>query len=446
MPVAAIAAPVIAIGATAASAATVGITAAATIFAAVGAVGAVVGTVGYFTKSKELTIAGSILGGIGAIGGFASGMGLFGSGGGSLFGSGAEAATGAAPWATEMGQWATEVAPLASDAVTATAAPAGGYTLESLANSGLEGGLVGFGESGGVGMSNVDIIDLVNGAGVDNFNPLAPAEQIAEAQVAAPATEVLPDTTVAAAPQEPVLPEVAQQLNPDALVAEAQPPGLIDSAAPRDEFGNIIPQGGDPVGAQLGPGVGNPADATASSPGLINPPEATTPAATPASSTSTVSTDAGVVTGQPAQVPGQAAGATATGTTTPTPAAAGTLTPQQAANNAIIYGPNTGGITKVDASIWSRIFDMVEKRPTLALGALKAASSFISGAFSEGTTAEQRQAYAAQAEQNLAAANLARTQDAILQRRLRNMSDRIPVATSLPPPGLINSTVTGRPA
>ena len=90
---------------------------------------------------------------------------------------------------------------------------------------------------------------------------------------------------------------------------------------------------------------------------------------------------------------------------------------------------------------------MVESRPTLALGAIKAASSFISGAFSEGVTPEQRRAYAAQAEQNLAAANLARAQEAILQRRLRNMNDPVPTAQlNSPPPGLINSAsaVTGR--
>lgn len=444
MPVAAIAAPIIAIGATAASAATVGITAAATIFAAVGAVGAVVGAVGYFTKSKELSIAGAILGGIGAIGGFASGMGLFGSGGGSLFGSGADAASGIAPMATDAGRWATEVAPLASETITATAAPAGGYTLEALANSGLEGGIVGFGEAGGVGMSNVDIIDLVNGAGVDNFNPLVPAEQLTDAQVVAPATEVLPETTVAAPPQEAVLPEVAQQYTPDTLLADAQPPGLIDSVPgvdgmPRDQFGNIIPQGGgDPASGQLGAGVGNPGDPTAIN-GITGTSTTTAPAAAPVDTGAAATPAATNTTQAPAvEVTGTPAEANISGF----PTGGG---PQGPSGGATTPTPGIASPTFDDRSIWSRIFDMVEKRPTLTLGAIKAASSFISGAFSEGATAEQRQAYAAQAEQNLAAANLARTQEAILQRRLRNSQDRIPVATSLPP-GLINSTVTGRPA
>lgn len=433
MPVAAIAAPIIAIGATAASAATVGITAAATIFAAVGAVGAVIGTVGYFTKSKELTIAGSILGGIGAIGGFASGMGLFGSGGGSLFGSGAEAAGSVA---TDVGSWATEVAPLAGDTVTATAAPAGGYTLESLANSGLEGGIAGFGEAGGVGMKNIDIIDLVNGVGADNFNALDTAAQLTDAQVAAPAAEVLPDTTIASAPQEAVLPEVAQEFTPDTMLADAQPPGLIDSAGgmPRDQFGNVIPQGDAAGGSTIGE--------------VVNPGQPPDPAATSVHA-ATGQPDPGVTAVQPQATPEVPVSGTVD---TAAPKVTG-ATETNASGFPVGGGPQgpSGGAlmpTSNDASIWSRIFDMVEKRPTLALGALKAASSFISGAFSEGTTAEQRQAYAAQAEQNLAAANLARTQDLILQRRLRNMNDPIPVARPFTPPGLINSAgaVTGRPA
>ncbi len=143
--------------------------------------GAVVGTIGYFTKSKELTIAGSILGGIGAIGGFASGVGLFGAGGGSSSVLGPRPRAAAASVGDEAGSWASEIAPIAGEGVTATAAPAGGYTLEALANSGLEGGIAGFGEAGGVGITNVDIIELGNGVGDANFNPLTPAEQLGEA-------------------------------------------------------------------------------------------------------------------------------------------------------------------------------------------------------------------------------------------------------------------------
>lgn len=450
MPIAAIAAPIIAIGATAASAATVGITAAATIFAAVGAVGAVVGAVGHFTGVKELSIAGSILGGIGAVGGLASGLGMFGAGGGSLFGSGAaEAASSIGAGAGEAGNFVNQVAPLAGDGIVAAAAPAGGYTLENLANSGLEGGIAGFGEGGGVGMKNVDIIDLVRGAGDSNFNPLEPAKQLTDAQVVAPASEALPNTTVAAAPQEAVLPEVAQEFKPDLMLAEGKPAGLIDStgAMQRDEFGNVMAQGGgDPGSGQLGAGVSNPAQppdpttAIKSDPGVttgVEAPQGTTPTPATASKTPAPATEVTGTTSPEANISNFAKGGGPQG---PSPGGATAPTPG-------VASPTTASPTAADQSIWSRIFDMVESRPTLALGAIKAASSFISGAFSEGVTPEQRRAYAAQAEQNLAAANLARAQEAILQRRLRNMNDPVPTAQlNSPPPGLINSAsaVTGR--
>lgn len=461
MPIAAIAAPVIAIGATAASAATVGITAAATIFSAIGAVGAVVGAVGHFTGVKELSIAGSILGGIGAVGGFASGMGIFGANGGSLFGSNpvaspwaTEAAAGAAPWATEAGSFASNVTPMAGGDVVATAAPPGGYTMETLANSGTAGGLAGYGEAGGAGMSNVDIIKMVRGLGDSNFNPLEPAKQLADAQVVAPAAEVLPNTTVAAAPQEAVQPQVAQEFTPDPGLAKTEPSGLIDSTqppgvankpaldpvldpnyVPRDQYGNVIAQGdgtGTPIGnVRNPPQPGDPGAAVQPEPRVtaVEPPAATP---TPADA---ATTPAPKITG----------GVSAEANISGFPAGGG---PQGPRGGATAPTPGVASPTATDQSIWSRIFDMIESKPTLSLGAIKAASSFISGAFSEGTTPEQRRAYAAQAEQNLAAANLARAQEAILQRRLRNMNDPIPMATSNSPPGLINSTspVTGRPA
>lgn len=404
MPVAAVAAPVIAIGFAIAT---------PTVFTVVAAVGATLAAVGTFAKIKELSIAGTILGAIGGVGALASSAGVFGAGG--LFG--AETVAGAA------GEAAGEVAPLAAGAgdVTAAAAPAGGYTMETLANSGLPGSLAGLEPgAGAMPAANVDIIDMVTGAGSENFNALAPAEQIAQAQTISPATEVLPDAAVSApAPAESVLPDVAQAAAPD-----VQPPGLVDSQVqggldglPRGVSGDVIAQGGGEggtLGAQNNPAATPAVTDTTAAPGLID-----SPGSAPVTGT----------TGAEANVSGFAAGGGPQG-----PAA---LAARDAAG--LLKGADA-------ASPWAKIWDFVEKRPTLMLGALMGASSFLSGAFAPGTTEQQRALYEAQAEQNLAAANLTRTQDELLQRRLRNMGQPIPVARIGTPPGLINSGVTGRPA
>lgn len=422
MPVAAIAAPAIAIGFAIAT---------PTVFTIAAAVGATVAAVGVFTKVKELQIAGTVLGAIGGIGALASSAGLFGSTAGGLFGGAAETA----------GQVASDVTSLAggTEGISAAAAPTGGYTLETLANSGLEGALAGFEPaSGAMPTAEADIINLVNGAGAENFNALAPAEQIAGAQTVAPAAEVLPETTAAAAPQEAVLPEVAQEV----------PAGLVDSAGgtqttqvgidgvPRDQFGNVIAQGDVSAGGQgdwtnpaANPVTAKPVDAS----GVAgNAP--TSAAATPNS------TPTAPVTGTNQLPPGSAV----TGTTGAEANLSGFWPGQGPLGPAELAARNPDGSLVV--SPWSKILGFVEKNQTLSLGAIMGASSFISGAFAPGMTEEQRRAYAAQAEQNLAAANLARAQEAILQRRLRNMNDPIPVARPIsPPPGLINS-VTGTPA
>jgi hypothetical protein len=448
MPAAAIAAPVVAVGFAAYSAATVGFTL-ATVMATTAAVGATLGAIGHFTNSKELQIAGTVLGVVGGVGALASSAGLFGTAAGL-----AEAGTAAA----SAGQVATDVAPLAAEGINAVAGPAGGYTLETL-NNAIPGALAGF-EGVTPGMSNIDIIDMVNGVGVENFNALAPAEQLTAAQSANPAANVLPDTTAAAAPAEEVLPELAQTYTPES----GAPPGLIDSAQaqvgidglPRDQYGNLIAQGdADPTGGQLGAGVSNPADPNATpaaDPNAVGaqPPAGGTGMAGTEPAPGTIQTPSATtttqVTGQPQPLPGEPAGGTPaapTGAPTPATPAAGTTAAQQAADK-IIYGPVTGGISK--ASVFGKIMNLIEDKPVLGLGVLMGASSFISGAFAPGMNAEQRAAYAAQAEQNLAAANLARAQEAILQRRLRNMQDPIPRMQPGPPPGLINSPVTGRPA
>ena len=99
-------------------------------------------------------------------------------------------------------------------------------------------------------------------------------------------------------------------------------------------------------------------------------------------------------------------------------------------------------------STWGTISNWIEGHPSLALGALMAGGSFLSGATSPLTPA-QVTALNAQAEQNQAAANYANQQTQLLQRQQANMAQPLPVA-SRSPTGLINmprlAPVTGQVA
>ena len=150
-----------------------------------------------------------------------------------------------------------------------------------------------------------------------------------------------------------------------------------------------------------------------------------------------------------------------TNTATPTtPAAASpaantsaTPPPNTINNPALIYAgqgtnaPNISILPK-DTSVFGTLSNWIEGHPSLALGALMAGGSFLSGATSPLTPA-QVTALNAQAEQNQAAANYAAQQTQLLQRQQANMAQGLPVA-SRTPPGLINmpqlAPVTGRPA
>ncbi len=77
-------------GAITATAVTIAAMSATEIFTAIAVVGAVTGAVGALTGSKELQIAGTVMGVVGGVGGIASSAGLF-SGAGDLFGVGTAA-------------------------------------------------------------------------------------------------------------------------------------------------------------------------------------------------------------------------------------------------------------------------------------------------------------------------------------------------------------------
>lgn len=407
--------------------ATVGITV-GTAFAIAGAVGAAAAAVGTIAKIPELKMAGMALGAVGGIGSIASAAGVFGSSAaeGMFFGANVagDAAAGGG-WAT--GGVAGELGSAmgaAGDAVSFMS-PVAPWTPETLAaaTNGLgegmtmaDAGLAGFGQG-------VDVTSMVNGMG----------------QVAPPPTGQVQVPTGVPQPVEPFadtlmqvdsgLPKFERLISDfDLGVAPAGGPAipgtnqsLLNQGIPRDEFGNILSQGGDPVGAQIGPGVSNPDQVQ----GVVPAPTQT------------------AAQGTPPPTPTPQAPVTGTNTTIPT---IGTSpgAPQI----------GSGTMNMAQPSTFSKILDFAGKNPSLMFGALQAGGSFLSGAFGGGLKPEQAAALEAQAEQNRAAARLYDQQQQMLQQRQANLS-RVPVAkrTSLLnqgsggiSPGPLNSPVTGVPA
>ena len=100
-----------------------------------------------------------------------------------------------------------------------------------------------------------------------------------------------------------------------------------------------------------------------------------------------------------------------------------------------------GDITRADSSLWGELLSFAKENKSLVLGGMMSLGSFMSGALSPKTPAEV-EALNAQAEKNRAAAALENTQNQLMQRRLNNMSQPLPVAYR---GGLINMPqVTGR--
>ena len=299
--------------------ATAGFTMAST-FAVMGAVGAVAGAVGKLTGVKELAIGGAALGAVGGIGSLAAGAGMF----------GAENLAGQA--ATDAGTWGADV--------TATAAPAGGYT------AGL--GADGLGTISAAGGTT----DLLTGRGLS--------------------ADVISSITGAAAP------------------ANTLP-------FPVDHSGNIIPQGGG-EGGTLGV-TNNPAAGG----GLINGPAAIPPGPSP--------TTAPAMDGNPPISDGPYQ---ASFPTPESPVPIVTLKPGETQ-------PKAPMPAEAETSSWGGILKFMKENPSLTMGGLMAASSFLQGAFNPKTQPEI-DALSASAARNTAEAGL-------INRQMANMSQPVPKAT-----------------
>jgi len=216
-------------------------------------------------------------------------------------------------------------------------------------------------------------------------------------------------------------------------VAEARP-GLIDSTVPTDQFGRPIALG-DGQGGTLGTAGNNPGAA-------VDPVNAL-----PADATGSTPAPAVTVTGRPAGAPADP-GTAVTGTTGAESNASGFAPGQGPQGPAQLAARDAAGAPIGTESAWAKILGFAQKNSSLTMGGLMAAGSFLSGAMSPLTPA-QVGALESQAANNLAAANLARTQDELFQMRLQNMRAPMPVASrTARPPGLVNSPppITGTPA
>lgn len=469
MPAPAIVGAVVAAGMAATATTTIGM-----VFGIAAAIGGVATAVGQITGVKELTIAGTVLGAVGAVGGLAASAGLFGTEAAGLVGDLGGGVTNAA------GGGAAEVA---QGAVTAGPAPAGGYTWSavqaadpSLAN--IPSDVI---SQAGGGTS--DIVDML--AGSVNQVSLAEAPVIADKAVVdvqtpaainevANAENLVPNPASEALNPEGLIPDPAkglagEGLTPDptkglidqtsVLTADGSPAmgQNVDAALPRDQYGNIIAQGDTgPSGSPAGPngenalpydaGPPRPSDPTGGVDGTVsNQPDAG------ANVNGRVTTTDASTT--PGTVKSPVTGQVTTGATT-SPAATPAATPPTAAgqlktptlDEMLAWKGDPGNIQRADNSIWGNIWKFAKDNPAIALGGVMAASSFLSGAMSPLTPAQTKE-LDARAEQNLAAANLANTQNELLQRRLNNMRQGIPqVRWKNEGNGLINMPVTGVPA
>ena len=371
--------------------------------AIVAAVGATVGAIGAVTGVKELQIAGSVIGAIGAVGAIASSTGLLGEVG-SFLGMGGEgganvAATAAgAEVAKDSGVWATEVAN------ATTAAPVEGLTvgnslqeLSQMAGSGIESA------AGEIGTSISQAADPIA-----TFSGEMTAHQAEQLGLPLGQGDSIGATPVDAGAGASTLSDnaAAQTAEASKTVTGSVGSGAAPDASPKNLVNLPDPSSTAPVNPTATGGVSG------------TPPQAVTGSAPGASA----------VSGRPDPVmgaPGQASAAT-------TPAgqasAGGTV--------ANVTGKLTAGSSSGGGSAVSGILDFLGKPNTLAGSLLQAGSAFVSGATSSLTPA-QVSAYNAQADANLAQANLARQQQQLLQTQMANAS-AVPTATRRPG-GLINT-------
>jgi hypothetical protein len=175
---------------------------------------------------------------------------------------------------------------------------------------------------------------------------------------------------------------------PEGFVSQEHAASIVPGAVGQ---GDAVPFSFDTVADAVG-NLPSPATTTAA-PVVQSAPATGQPAAPPATPS----------TPQAAPVPTNAPPATPA-----TPAAATTGVAALPSADALINGPNLGGITKADGSGLAGVMDFLKNNQMLAYGALQAGSSFFAGAFggSDNEPSEaQIQAWQAQANANNAQAN-----------------------------------------
>lgn len=455
--------------------------------AVIATAGAVASTVGTITGDKTLSMVGNIMGAVGSIGGIANGLGFFG-----------EAAAGGLSGVTNAAGGAAEsVAPTAISVSEATGG-LNAYTPEFLQT--VDPGFAGTGSfAGGEAALNAadvastassqpgQIVNMLSG----ETNPLTvpTAESPAAIQASeftpgaatdttANASSLTPDPTadLAVNPEKGLLQqpsvEPSPQIMPDATADPSSGSQLMvnnQSVTPTDYMNTNVEQGGllsqNPATAYAD---GSTADPTVmaqgediyagSSPAGQGGVNANDPAraAQVSPSRQGVYGDAsttGPSGDMPGVQPGKVTGTATTGLETPAPAQTTPATTAPA--SAPVTGNNMpstdamlawkdakpGDITRANNSIWGDIWGFAKENKSLVLGGMMSLGSFMSGALSPKTPAEV-DALNAQAERNRAAAQLENTQNQLMQRRLANMGQPIPVASRT---GLINmAPVTGR--
>ncbi len=446
-----------AIAATAVAASTVasvGLTVGAA-FAIVGAVGATVGAIGVLTKVKELQIAGAALGAVGLVGGLSSAAGLFGEAG-SIFGSSGSIPTLGGDAAGFMGGGGgggfMGGAEAAMSWAGTTAAPTLGYGGASDVGALMDGNGIVAGEIPGF-----DAIDMANG--IPQVNTGTPEVATAGAPDVTPevaSVEGLPDSQGLPAYDNatPKFDLEAPQVEPPPVSGETPDPARsllnnmpIEGDVPRDAFGNVISQGGDPVGSQIGPGTQN--RAAPGGAGFNEPPTPITGTAapTPSGVAGADNTVAGFGSGsmdmapaaQVTDVNSPSGGSLINGSA---PGAEANISGFAKGTGPV--GPSGGSLTPDSKSVFSGILDFIQKNQTLSYGAMQTMGSFVSGALKPGTDQTILDELKSRAAANQATKNLYDKQAELLQQRLNNMNAPFPMATRSP--SLINGgyAVTGR--
>lgn len=213
--------------------------------------------------------------------------------------------------------------------------------------------------------------------------------------------------------------------------------------------GGLGAGGGDAVAPSVTPAVANDGTQVAqAAPAAANPPPAATGAPQPAAGGGVETAPApSIINGTP-NGPGSGTVMVGGQPVTAAPPPNPPWTPAEA--KAL-----PGSLPDAEPSIWSKILDIAGKPGVgmLGFGAIQAGSAFIAGATSSLTPAQVK-ALQAQSDYNVAAANLANQQSAVLQNQQANLTGGIPAAVkpTPPPTGMINNAppklapVTGVPA